>query len=93
MNPTQIKQAWKDKAISLREEAVRAQRETRHWSQRAHRAEDLLRTWLATPFFADREEWAEWVREFRPAVERLLEEADNEDMPVLAQSTTKGDGE
>ena len=67
----------------LSEEAVRAQRETRHWSQRAHRAEDLLRTWLATPFFADREEWAEWVREFRPAVERLLEEADNEDECVL----------
>ena len=34
----------------------------------------LLNEWLDTPFFESKEEWREWVEDYRPRVEQALAE-------------------
>jgi hypothetical protein len=39
---------------------------------RRKRAVDLLAEWLNTPFFESKAQWAAWVQDFRPRVEKCL---------------------
>lgn len=40
---------------------------------RRKRMVDLLAEWLNTPFFESKAMWADWVKDFRPRVEKCLE--------------------
>jgi|SRR5579872_3455533 len=74
----------------LEEQAQEERRAAIHWSQRAHRAEDLLREWVKTPFFSTEAAWRSWRDEYVGRVRRVLDEADEEDMPTIHESAGPG---